>query len=159
MLWVIHTKELYKCMIKRCQCTAHISGDWGPLWSCSKYFSKIQLGKNKVFLMECPKFALFLVKVKNLDFFYNGTKIQLFSFAKSTCSIPGVRATYHTSSWTFITSPIAQKYAYFSPCAACVTFYVNFPTNFHCFSLFFGYIEWNKHSLSPPRRGGVPREW
>ena len=92
-------------------------------------------------------------------FFYNGTKIQLFSFAKSMCSIPGVRATYHTSSWTFITSPIAQKYAYFSPCAACVTFYVNFPTNFHCFSLFFGYIEWNKHSLSSPRRGVVPKEW
>ena len=69
-------------MIKRCQCTAHISGDWGPLWSCSKYFSKIQLGKNKVFLVECPKFALFLVKVKNLDVFLKRHQNSTFQFCQ-----------------------------------------------------------------------------
>ena len=69
-------------MINRCQCTAHISGDWGPLWSCSKYFPKIQLGKNKVFLVECPEFTLFLVKVKNLDFFYKAPKFNFLVLPK-----------------------------------------------------------------------------
>ena len=75
------------------------------------------------------------------------------------CSTPGVRATNHTSSWTFIRSPIAQRYAYSSPCAPCVTFFCQFSYQFSLFFIVFVYIEWNKHSLSSPRRGVVPEEW
>ena len=75
------------------------------------------------------------------------------------CCISGVWATIHTSSWTFLRSLIAQRYAFSSPCAPCVTYFCQFSYQFSLFFIVFVYIEWNKHSLSSPRRGVVPEEW
>ena len=75
------------------------------------------------------------------------------------CCITGVWATIHTSSWTFLRSLIAQRYAFSSPCAPCVTYFCQFSYQFSLFFIVFVYIEWNKHSLSSPRRGVVPEEW
>ena len=75
------------------------------------------------------------------------------------CCNSGVWATIHTSSWTFLRSLIALRYAFSSPCAPCVTCFCQFSYQFSLFFIVFVYIEWNKHSLSSPRRGVVPEEW